>query len=155
LLWAGLRLDPHKLPSALIDKPAPKFQLPVLNHDLQMLSQQDLLGHFSLLNVWASWCQSCRQEHALLMKLSQRNDIVIFGLNYKDKAHEASQWLRRYGDPYRKVGVDRQGKVGIDWGVYGTPETFVLNQQGIIVYKQIGPLTNEVWLQKIKPLLNS
>ncbi len=154
-LFVGLRLDPREVPSPLIDKPAPAFELPRLHEPDKKLSQKDLLGKVWLLNVWASWCVSCREEHPLLVEFSRRNVVPIYGLNYKDTPNDALAWLKQFGDPYTSSIQDRDGRVGIDFGVYGVPETFVIDKKGVIRYKQIGPITTEALNTKILPLLKA
>ncbi|HHO69558.1 MAG TPA: DsbE family thiol:disulfide interchange protein, partial [Gammaproteobacteria bacterium] len=127
LLYKGLSLDPHRVPSPLIGKPAPAFSLPRLQQPDAVLSSDDLKGKVSLLNVWATWCVACRAEHPLLVQLA-RQGVPIYGLNYKDKRPDAQRWLQRYGNPYLANAFDADGRVGIDWGVYGTPETFVIDK---------------------------
>lgn len=139
-LAIGLRLNPKDIPSPLIDKPAPVFSLPILATPEKNLSTQDLQGRVWLLNVWASWCVSCRQEHPLLLELAKLNVATIVGLNYKDEAQAASQWLQQLGNPYRVSIMDQDGRVGIDYGVYGVPETFVIDKRGVIRYKHTGPV---------------
>lgn len=152
-LFRGLGMDPRKVPSPLVGKPAPAFALPELRDPARTVSEKDLLGKVSLLNVWATWCVSCRAEHEELMKLSREDGIQILGLNYKDDRTEAMQWLRMYGDPYRMNAFDKDGRVGIDWGVYGTPETFIVDRKGVIRYKQIGPINRQVWEETLRPLV--
>jgi len=152
-LAVGLRLDPRKVPSPLIDKPAPAFTLPRLDDPQQRVSEKDLLGKVWLLNVWASWCVSCREEHPVLVELSKRNLVPIYGLNYKDERKDALAWLGQFGNPYTISIMDANGRVGIDYGVYGVPETYVIDKQGVIRYKQIGPVTPEVLDAKILPLV--
>ena len=152
LLYKGLSLDPHRVPSPLIGKPAPAFSLPRLQQPGAVLSSDDLKGKVSLLNVWATWCVACRAEHPLLVQLA-RQGVPIYGLNYKDKRPDAQRWLQRYGNPYLANAFDADGRVGIDWGVYGTPETFVIDKHGVIRFKQIGPLTREVIDRTLLPLL--
>jgi cytochrome c biogenesis protein CcmG, thiol:disulfide interchange protein DsbE len=149
----GLRLDPRKVPSPLIDKPAPAFSLPRLDDPRQRVAEKDLLGKVWLLNVWASWCVSCREEHPVLVGLSKRNVVPIYGLNYKDERKDALAWLGQFGNPYTISIMDADGRVGIDYGVYGVPETYVIDKQGVIRYKQIGPVTPEVLDAKILPLV--
>ncbi len=146
-LWRGLSIDPRTIPSVLIDKPAPSFQLPTLEASQQALSNDDLTGHLSIINVWATWCLSCKDEHAILMQMAQNPKLTVFGIAYKDKPELVTQWLNQYGNPYQKVGLDELGKISIDWGVYGTPETYVIDEQGMIRYKHIGALTPEIWQQ--------
>ena len=152
-LWKGLALDPHSVPSPLIDKPAPVFTLPMLNAPGNNFSSTDLRGKVWLLNVWGSWCGSCRAEHPLLVALAQNGSVPIYGLNWKDTHDDATQWLARSGDPYTLSVADADGRVAIDFGVYGAPETFVIDKQGIIRYKQVGPLTPEAINDIILPLV--
>jgi cytochrome c biogenesis protein CcmG/thiol:disulfide interchange protein DsbE len=153
LLYKGLSLDPRKVPSPLIDKPAPAFSLTRLDQPEATFGSEDLKGKVSLFNVWATWCVACRSEHPVLMQLAESGKIAIYGLNYKDDRETAKRWLQRYGDPYIANAFDSDGRVGIDWGVYGTPETFIVDQQGIIRHKHIGPLTVEVVRDEILPLV--
>ncbi len=140
LLAIGLTLDPRKLPSPLIGKPAPEFELPLLLASGEF-SDKDLIGHVTLVNVWASWCVSCRQEHDTLKYLA-RNGARVIGLNYKDEPEDAKKWLARLGNPYQVVMTDYDGQVGIEWGVYATPETFLIDKYGVVRHKVVGPLTN-------------
>lgn len=153
LLAVGLGLDPKLVPSPLIDKPIPNFALPEVRAPEKMLSSADLRGKVSLFNVWASWCVSCREEHPLLVALSRNNSVTIYGLNYKDQREDAIRWLNDLGDPYVASAHDLKGKVGIDFGVYGVPETFVIDRNGIIRYKHIGPIDQKALEQKIMPLV--
>jgi cytochrome c biogenesis protein CcmG/thiol:disulfide interchange protein DsbE len=152
-LAVGLGLNPREVPSPLINKPAPAFLLPQLHQPDKTFSQQDMQGKVWLLNVWASWCVSCREEHPLLVELARTNVVPVYGLNYKDKPEDALAWLRQFGDPYALSIIDRDGRVGIDYGVYGVPETFVIDKQGAIRYKQIGPVTPAALKDKILPLV--
>lgn len=152
-LAVGLKLNPAEVPSPLIGKPAPAFQLAQLHEQDKLLGKKDMLGKVWLLNVWASWCVSCRQEQPVLLELAKRNVVPIYGLNYKDERDEALAWLRQFGDPYALSIVDGDGRVGIDYGVYGVPETFVIDKSGVIRYKQIGPVTREALTDKILPLV--
>jgi cytochrome c biogenesis protein CcmG/thiol:disulfide interchange protein DsbE len=152
-LYVGLYRDPREVPSPLIDKPAPAFKLVTLGAPERMLSTDDMRGKVWLLNVWASWCVSCRYEHPLLVELAKTNTVPIVGLNYKDQDKLGIAWLAERGDPYTVSVVDADGRVGIDWGVYGVPETFVVDKAGVIRHKQIGPLTVEVLEQTIMPLV--
>ena len=154
-LAAGLQLNPREVPSPLIGKPAPAFELPVLHQPDKRFVPGDMRGQVWLLNVWASWCASCRDEHPLLVELSRRRELPILGLNYKDKGEEATAWLKRYGDPYQLSVVDADGRIGIDYGVYGVPETYLIDAAGVIRFKQIGPLTAEVLEAKLLPLARS
>jgi cytochrome c biogenesis protein CcmG/thiol:disulfide interchange protein DsbE len=140
-LAVGLTLNPREVPSPLIGKPAPEFELPLLLQD-GSFSNKDLIGHVTLVNVWASWCFACRQEHEVVKHLS-RQGVRIIGLNYKDDADDAKQWLAKLGNPYQAIAADRDGRIAIDWGVYGAPETFLIDQQGIIRHKVIGPLSDQ------------
>ena len=149
----GLTLDPRNLPSVLIGKSVPDFDLPPVAGRELGLSDEDLKGQVSLVNVWASWCTECRAEHPLLMDLSERGIVPIHGLNYKDKPADARNWLDNLGDPYTRTGADRNGRVAIDWGVYGVPETFVVNQKGEVVYKHIGALSVSIFDEKILPII--
>ena len=151
-LWIGLGRDPREVPSPLIGKPAPSFELPQIHGD-KPLSTAELKGKVYLLNVWASWCVSCRVEHPLLLQLAQAKIVPVYGLDYKDKPDDGRAWLAQNGDPYIASIVDRDGRVGIDYGVYGVPETFVIDRSGIVRYKQIGPLSVEALQQKILPLV--
>ncbi|MBS0358885.1 MAG: DsbE family thiol:disulfide interchange protein [Proteobacteria bacterium] len=146
-------IDPHEIPTALLNQPIPQFEITLLNNEKQSLSTKDFMGHVSILNVWATWCVTCREDHELLMKLAKSEPLIIYGLNYKDSKQESLAWLARLGNPYRKVGFDQQGRVAIDWGVYGTPETFIIDKTGLIRYRHTGPLTESVWKKEIKPLI--
>ena len=152
-LAVGLSLKPREVPSPLIDKPAPAFSLARLDTPEQKLGLEDLKGQVWVLNVWASWCVACRQEHPLLVDLSRQNLVPIYGLNYKDKRDDAIGWLARFGDPYVASLSDIEGLVGIDYGVYGVPETFVIDKQGTIRLKHIGPVTPEALRDTILPLV--
>ncbi len=152
LLYISLGKDPQHIPSPLIGKPAPDFTLPDLqNHSL--LSKQDMQGNVWLLNVWASWCVACVEEHPLLNDLSASGIVLIVGLNYKDVQNNAVEWLDKHGNPYSFIAVDASGDVGIDYGVYGVPETFLVDQSGYIQYKHVGPLNPEIISQQILPLI--
>lgn len=152
-LYIGLGLNPHEVPSPLINKPAPAFTLPQLHDTSKRFSSQDMKGQVWLLNVWASWCVSCREEHPVLMSLARQNIVPIYGLDYKDKNADGEAWLRNGGDPYTLVATDADGRVGIDYGVYGVPETYVIDKQGVIRYKQIGAVTHQSLQEKILPLI--
>ena len=152
-LAIGLFLDPSEIPSPLIGKPVPEFKLPPVQGRTLGLSTEDLKGEVSLVNVFASWCVACREEHPLLMRLSRQGVVPIHGLNYKDAPKDAADWLDTLGDPYTRTGADIDGRVGIDWGVYGVPETFVINRNGRIVYKHIGPISPRDWEEKMAPLV--
>lgn len=151
-LYVGLSLNPRDIGSTRIDKPSPAFTLPTLSDSSQTLSDKDFLGKVSLLNVWASWCSTCRYEHPLLMQAA-REGYAIYGLVYKDTIGEAEMVLARTGNPYIANAFDEQGQIGIEWGVTGTPESFVVDKQGIVRYKHVGQITSQDWLQKIKPLI--
>ena len=153
LLAAGLKNDPKYIPSPFIGKPAPAFDLPVLHQPDKRIRHSDMKGQVWLLNVWASWCVSCRAEHEVVKRFVAMNIAPVYGLNYKDRPQDAQAWLKQLGDPYTASMMDIKGDVGIDWGVYGVPETFVIDKQGIVRYKQVGPLTNAVIDEKILPLL--
>ena len=152
-LGVGLTLNPRLVPSPLIDKPAPAFTLPQLADSAKSFSQKDMLGQVWVLNVWASWCVACREEHPVLVDLAKSKVVPLYGLNYKDKREDAIAWLARFGDPYVLSIVDREGRTGIDFGVYGVPETFVIDKQGVIRYKHIGPVTPDSLQAKILPLV--
>lgn len=151
-LYVGLFLNPREVPSPFINKPAPDFQLSQLQDFQANFSPKDNLGKVWLLNVWASWCVACRQEHPLLVNMAKRGDIAIFGLNYKDRPDDAKKWLTQFGDPYQFSLVDFDGRVGIDYGVYGVPETFVIDKQGVIRHKVIGPVTPAILNECLTPL---
>ena len=153
MLAFGLRLDPREVPSPLIDKPAPKFALTRLDDAARTIRLEDMRGKVWILNVWASWCVACREEHPLLVEFAKRRVVPVYGLNYKDQRGDAKAWLARFGNPYDASLFDDEGRVGIDFGVYGVPETFVIDQNGVIRMKHIGPLTPEVIATKIEPLL--
>jgi cytochrome c biogenesis protein CcmG/thiol:disulfide interchange protein DsbE len=152
-LAIGLRHDPHEVPSPFIGKPAPAFQLAQLRDPAKTFSAADMRGKVWLLNVWASWCVTCRDEHPLLLEYARSGALPIYGLNYKDKREDALSWLGELGDPYVLSVSDSDGRVGIDYGVYGAPETYLIDGDGIIRFKQIGPVTPDVWQDKILPLV--
>jgi cytochrome c biogenesis protein CcmG/thiol:disulfide interchange protein DsbE len=152
-LYVGLYRDPREVPSPLVNKPAPMFSLAQLDDPAKRLGPADMKGQVWLLNVWASWCVSCREEHPLLVQLAQANIVPVIGLNYKDTTTLGKKWLKDNGDPYKLSVVDADGRVGIDLGVYGVPETFVVDKNGVIRYKQIGPITADALQQKILPLV--
>ena len=152
-LAVGLGLNPREVPSPLIGKPAPPFAMASLHEPQRQVSLQDMEGQVWMLNVWASWCPACHEEHPVLMDMAQAKLLPIVGLHYKDKRDEGVAWLQRYGDPYRYSLHDPQGQVGLDYGVYGVPETFVIDQAGIIRYKHTGPLTEQLIEEKLKPLI--
>ena len=150
--YRGLGIDNNVLPSALINEEAPTFSLPPLPGSGEGFSSADLQGHVSLVNTFASWCGPCRMEHPVLNALAARKQVPIYGINYKDTAAAASEWIKALGDPYTKIGMD-SGRVGIDWGVYGVPETFVVDKTGHIRYKHVGPLSEVDIDRKIMPLV--
>lgn len=151
VFWVGLRLDPSYVPSPHIGKPAPAFDLARLHDPDRRVTDADLRGRVSLLNVWATWCVGCRQEHATLLEITAQGDMPIYGLNWKDDRVQALDWLERLGDPYVATGFDGDGKVAIDWGVYGAPETFLVDADGIVLYKHIAPLTMQIWEAEFVP----
>lgn len=153
LLVIGLRLDPREIPSPLIGKQAPNFQLPRLISGSFGVSTSELRGQVWVLNVWASWCAACREEHQVLQDLVQAAPVSLVGLNYKDEKIAAISWLKEFGNPYSQIAVDTDGAVGIDWGVYGVPETFVIDASGVIRYKHTGPLNAAVLRKQVLPLL--
>ena len=153
LLAVGLKLNPREVPSPFIGKPAPGFTLPRLDAPAQSVSASEFKGQVWLLNIWASWCGPCRDEHPLLLALAREQKIPIVGLNYKDDPVDAKDWLRQLGDPFRIIVADRSGRAGIEWGVYGVPETFLIDRQGIIRYRHVGPLTRKVWTDELLPLI--
>lgn len=152
-LYAGLSLNPREVPSPLIGKPAPAFALPRLDGPTQTVKREDLLGKVWVMNVWASWCAPCREEHPLVVAFARERKVPVIGLNYKDRPGDARTWLERLGNPYAATLIDFDGKVGIDFGVYGVPETFVIDAQGVVRFKHVGVLTRQVISQKIEPLL--
>jgi cytochrome c biogenesis protein CcmG/thiol:disulfide interchange protein DsbE len=152
VFYAGLGIDPSVLPSPLIDQPAPRFALPPLHGEAQGFSSADLTGHVSLVNTFASWCAPCRAEHPVLNALAQTRRVPIYGIDYKDKEDLARAWIAELGNPYTRIGAD-DGRVGIDWGVYGVPETFIVDKGGRIRYKHVGPLTPADVEHTILPLV--
>jgi cytochrome c biogenesis protein CcmG/thiol:disulfide interchange protein DsbE len=153
--WVGLSKDPSVVPSPFIGKPAPEFHLQDLADLEATVSNADLVGQPSILNVWATWCVGCRQEHETLMQLAAMDIVPIYGLNYRDNRDQALQWLVRLGDPYMATGYDPDGAAGLDWGVYGAPETFLMDADGIVVYKHLGPLSLAVWRQEFMPRIHA
>ncbi len=149
-LWRGLSLDPTDLPSVQLGKPLPVFKLPGLGDKKQEFSPSALHGQVVLLNVWASWCAACTEEQVFLMQLA-REGVPIYGLNYKDNPKDALQWLDEWGNPYKMIGADREGKAAIDLGVYGAPETFLVDKNGVIRYRHAGVLNAVVWVQEFMP----
>ena len=150
VLIAGLRHASDKgiIVSPLLGKPAPQFSLPGLLDDSMPLQAQALRGHWSLVNVWGTWCQECRAEHQTLLQIKQQGRVPIFGIDWKDDDAQARAWLSELGNPYERVGADREGRVAIDWGVYGAPESFLINPDGTVVYKHVGALTAQIWQQE-------
>jgi cytochrome c biogenesis protein CcmG/thiol:disulfide interchange protein DsbE len=153
LLAVGLTLNPREVPSPLIGKPAPGFELPLLHAPDKTFSQKDMLGRVWILNVWASWCPPCLIEHPVVTELARSGVAPVVGLNYKDAREDALPWLKRNGDPYQLSVYDATGRIAIDYGVYGVPETYIIDRRGVIRYKHIGPLTPEVAQKKIRPLV--
>ena len=152
-LGVGLGLNPREVPTPFIGKPAPAFKLAQLHEPGKTISPQDMVGQVWLLNVWASWCVACRQEHPVLMDFAKQGVVPLLGLNYKDGTVNGANWLLQFGNPYSVSGVDADGRVGIDYGVYGVPETFLIDKKGVIRMKHIGPVTPEVITEKILPMI--
>jgi cytochrome c biogenesis protein CcmG/thiol:disulfide interchange protein DsbE len=152
-LALGLNLKPSEIPSPLLNRPAPVFSALKLNATTEKLSPVDLKGKVWLFNVWASWCVSCRSEHPVLNQLAQQQAVVIVGLNYKDDPEAAKQWLATLGNPYNDSVMDADGRIGLDWGVYGVPETFVMDKQGIVRYKHTGAVTEDDVQKTFLPLI--
>ncbi|HYD62708.1 MAG TPA: DsbE family thiol:disulfide interchange protein [Noviherbaspirillum sp.] len=152
-LGIGLRLNPREIPSPFIGKPAPAFKLAQLHTPDKTISPQDMAGQVWILNVWASWCVSCRAEHPVLMEFAKANVVPVIGLNYKDARVDGIKWLQDFGNPYTTSAFDNDGRVGIDYGVYGVPETFVIDKKGVIRMKYTGPLTPDAINQKLMPLI--
>jgi cytochrome c biogenesis protein CcmG/thiol:disulfide interchange protein DsbE len=153
LLAVGLRLDPREVPSPLIGKPAPAFELPLLQQPDKSFSEKDMLGTVWVMNVWASWCPPCLVEHPVVSELARSGIVPVVGLNYKDAREDALPWLKRNGDPFKVIAFDAAGRIAIDYGVYGVPETYVIDRKGIIRYKRVGPLTPEIIENKVRPLI--
>jgi cytochrome c biogenesis protein CcmG/thiol:disulfide interchange protein DsbE len=147
----GLQRDPSYVPSPLVGKPAPDFSLAALEDPSRTVTRADLLGKVSLVNVWGTWCTGCRQEHDVLMEIARESGIPIYGLNWKDDPALARRWLLELGNPYVAVAMDLDGRAAIDWGVYGAPETFLLDADGTVLYKHIAPLTMEIWRREFVP----
>lgn len=152
-LGIGLTLNPRLVPSPLVGKPVPEFRLPPVQGRTLGLAAEDLRGEVAVVNVFASWCTACRDEHPLWMELARRRTLPIHGLNYKDRPDDAAGWLRELGDPYTRTGADRDGRVGIDWGVYGVPETYVIDKHGVIRDKIIGAITRKTVDERLLPLV--
>jgi cytochrome c biogenesis protein CcmG/thiol:disulfide interchange protein DsbE len=153
VLLKGLWLDPREIPSPLIDKPAPDFRLESLEDPGRQIGRQDMLGKVWLLNAWASWCVACREEHPVLVEFARSASVPIVGLNYKDTRADGMRWLAQFGNPYVASLYDEAGRVGIDFGVYAVPETFLIDKQGVVRFKQIGPVTPDVLHKQILPLI--
>lgn len=153
VLAIGLTLNPREIPSPLIGKPVPRFELPPVRGRTLGLASADLKGDVSLVNVFASWCVACREEHPVFMLMKREGVVPIHGINYKDRPEDAQKWLDGLGDPYTRTGADIDGRVAIDWGVYGVPETFVIARDGTIAYKHIGPVTPRFVEETLKPLI--
>ncbi|MDX1405415.1 MAG: DsbE family thiol:disulfide interchange protein [Woeseiaceae bacterium] len=147
----GLKRDPRELPSVLIDKPAPEYELPTVKDPTVTVGSDDYAGQMVLVNIWATWCVGCRQEHEYLMELAARNEIPLYAINWRDQRQQAIEWLERLGDPYVASAYDEDGRVGIDWGVYGAPETFLVSADGNVLYKHIGPMDETVWQREFVP----
>ena len=153
-LYIGLSLNPREVPSPFINKPAPDFQLQKLHAMNELFSNKDMKGQVWLLNVWASWCVACRQEHPILVEMARRGEVPLYGLNYKDAPTQAKRWLEEHGNPYKLSAVDYEGKVGIDYGVYGVPETFIIDKEGVIRHKVIGPISVPELQNCVMPVVN-
>ena len=151
----GLQRDPSELPSPYLGLPAPAFSLPSVADPATTVSSEDYEGQMALVNVWATWCVGCRHEHDFLITLAEREDIPIYGLNWRDDREQALSWLQQLGDPYVASAFDADGKVGIDWGVYGAPETFLIGPDGTVLHKHLSPLTEEIWQRDFVPKINA
>lgn len=151
IFMIGLTRDPSEVPSPFIDEQAPTFELPSLKDPNRRVGSADYQGQVALVNVWATWCVGCRQEHAFLLELAESQDIPIYGLNWRDNRADALRWLDALGDPYEFSAYDADGRVGIDWGVYGAPETFLISADGIVLYKHLGPLDEQIWQKEFLP----
>lgn len=154
-LIRALSMETSDVSTTLINQSVPNFYLPDLIHTDKTFSQKDLLGHVSMLNVWASWCNICRHEHSFLMSIATTSNFKLYGLNYRDNPEDAKMWLQIYGNPYMEIGMDVTGSTGMDFGVYGTPETFIIDKKGVIRYKQSGEITQAKWDDVLKPLIDS
>jgi cytochrome c biogenesis protein CcmG/thiol:disulfide interchange protein DsbE len=150
-LFVGLRRDKETLPSPLIGKPAPQFELPRVEDPSQRISSHEFAGRPYVVNIWGSWCFACRDEHPVLMELARRNEVPLVGLNWRDELPLAQQWLKQFGNPYVATAFDPKGDVGIDYGAYGAPETYLVDARGIIVFKYVSPVTIEVWEREFLP----
>lgn len=153
-LVVGLQRNPSEVPSPLVGKAAPQFSLPRLDDPQQLFSPKEMLGQVWLFNVWASWCAACREEHPVLLELAQAHVVPLYGMDYKDTRDAAQKWLEQGGgDPYTKTVMDENGRVGIDYGVYGVPETYLIDKKGMIRYKQIGPVTPKLLIETLLPMV--
>lgn len=151
--WLGLGRDPNTLPSTLIDRPLPAFALAGLDGGENGLSTEDIVGEVALLNIFGSWCAGCRIEHPLLMEIARSGEVPIYGIDWKDEPGAGAAWLARYGDPYTRVGEDRDGRAAIELGVTGAPETFVIDKEGRVRYRHVGAITPEAWRRTLRPLV--
>jgi cytochrome c biogenesis protein CcmG/thiol:disulfide interchange protein DsbE len=151
----GLFNDPRELPSPFLGEQAPAFEVASLTEPDRIVGSADYAGKMALVNVWATWCGGCRQEHGFLMQLARSNAIPIYGINWRDNRPEALRWLEQLGDPYVFSAFDADGRVGIDWGVYGAPETFLISPEGIVLHKHLGPLTAAIWQEDFVPLIEA
>lgn len=155
VFFVGLKENPSELPSPYLNKKAPAFELPSLQEPSSTVSNRDYEGQVALVNVWATWCVGCRHEHDFLMTLSKTVDVPIYGLNWHDQREDALKWLDQLGNPYKKSAFDADGKVGIEWGVYGAPETFLIGADGTVLHKHLSPLTREVWERDFLPKIRA
>lgn len=155
MLGLGLQRDPRALPSALLERPVPAIALPLLEDPQQRLELDSMRGQVWLLNVWASWCAPCRQELPVLLELSQRDQVPIYGLNYKDQPDKARALLRVAGNPYKASALDADGRVGMDFGIQGVPETFVIDGRGLVRFRHTGPVTPQIWSEQLMPAVRS
>lgn len=151
--WRGLWLDPSYIPSPLVGKPAPEFSLPALEDPERVVGSESFKGQVALLNVWATWCVGCRQEHGFLLELSESGTVPIYGLNWEDDRAAALDWLERLGNPYDVSAYDHDGQVAVEWGVYGAPETFLIARDGTVLHKHVGPLTQALWRRDFLPII--
>jgi len=159
LLLVGVLMNSGKdnsaIPSPLIGKPAPQFSLPLLNEPEKIVRTADLAGHAYLLNVWGSWCPACREEHPIISELARSGKVRVIGYNYKDEASAATAWLKQFGNPYETILFDEEGRAALDWGIYGAPETFLIDAKGIVRWKHVGPITPDIIDREILPLLEN
>lgn len=154
-LMTGLYRDPRELPSPYLDNPAPQFELPSLTNPDESMGSTDFKDQVALVNVWATWCPGCRQEHGFLLRLAAETSIPIYGIDWRDDRREALKWLQELGNPYAAVGYDGDGRIGIDWGVYGAPETFLIGSDGTVLHKLTGPLNRQIWERDFVPLITA